>query len=56
MSKQVRNDMLSVSELAERLGVSKQTIYNRVRKGIYASTTFNRGKMRGILVYYNEKG
>ena len=44
------NEWLSVSEAAERRGVSDQTVYNRVNDGIYESMEFKRGKMRGVLV------
>lgn len=41
---------LSVSEFASLLGVSSQTIYNRIARGSYETQEFRRGKMRGILV------
>lgn len=41
---------VSVSTLAKMLGVSKQTCYNKIKQGIYASKTFQRGSMNGILV------
>lgn len=44
------NNWVSVSTLANKLGVSKQTIYNRIKDGIYECKTFQRGKMNGILV------
>lgn len=40
---------VSVSELAERKGVSSQTIRNRIKEGLIEVRTFKRGKMRGIL-------
>lgn len=46
-------EMVSVSTLAQRLGVSEQTIRNRIRKGVYEAVTFQRGKMIGYLIRYN---
>lgn len=43
-------EWVSVSELAQRLGKSKQTIYNKIRQGCYETKVFNRGSMRGLLV------
>ena len=43
-------EWISVSEYAERIGKSKQTVYNLVRAGLVLSKTFKRGKMSGILV------
>lgn len=43
-------EMISVSEMAKRLGCTNQTIYNRIKKGLYKSKVFMRGSMRGILV------
>ena len=42
---------VSVSEMAKMQGVSKQTIYNRIREGLYETQTFQRGKMNGILIH-----
>jgi excisionase family DNA binding protein len=42
-------EYISVSELAERLGVSSQTIRNRIKDGLIETTTWRRGKMIGIL-------
>ena len=53
------NEWVSVSTMAKRLNVSKQTIYNRIRKGDFETQTFERGtKMIGILVKQieNENG
>ena len=47
-------EWISVSELARRIGKSKQTAYNWIVKDRYEKRTFNRGTMTGILVkYYN---
>lgn len=43
-------EWVSVSELAELLNVSKQTIYNYIRQNLYETMEFRRGKMIGILV------
>ena len=50
-----RKELVSVSDLAKRLGVTTQTIYNRVRSGQYKTQPFNRGKYKGYLVIYNEE-
>lgn len=44
------SEWVSVSSLAKTLGVSKQTVYNKIKQGLYEVNTFERGKMRGILV------
>lgn len=49
-----KSEWISVSELAMRLGVSKQTVYNRIRENLYETQTFRRGKMSGILVKVGE--
>ena len=43
-------EWVSVSELAELLNVSTQTIYNRVKKQMYEIKKFKRGKMIGVLI------
>lgn len=43
-------EWVSVSELARRIGKTKQTVYNYIRQGLYATMEFQRGKMKGILV------
>jgi len=43
-------EWVSVSEVAEREGVTAQTIYLRVRCGLYETMKFKRGKMNGILI------
>lgn len=45
-----KGEWVSVSDLANRLGVSKQTIYNRAKCGMYETKEFSRGKMKGILI------
>lgn len=45
-------EWISVSELAQRIGKTKQTVYNKIRAGLYDTKTFSRGKMRGILVKF----
>lgn len=42
-------EYLAVSEYAKRLGVSNQTIRNRIDDGLIETITFQRGKMKGIL-------
>lgn len=46
-------EWISVSELARRIGKSKQTAYNLIEKGVYETKTFSRGKMNGYLVKFN---
>lgn len=48
-------EWISVSELASRIGKSKQTVYNWIAKGKLETRTFSRGTMNGILVKYCEK-
>jgi hypothetical protein len=43
-------DWIGVSSLAKLLNVSKQTIYNRIRRGVYPTKNFARGTMNGMLV------
>lgn len=43
-------EWVSVSELAEREGVTAQTIYLRIKCGLYETMNFKRGKMNGILI------
>lgn len=43
-------EWVSVSELARRIGKTKQTIYNYIRQNLYETMEFRRGKMIGILV------
>ena len=51
------NEWVSVSTMAKRLGVSKQTVYNRIKKGWFDTQTFERGtKMIGILIKQKENG
>ena len=47
---QLNEDWISVSEMAKRLGCTKQTIYNHIKDGRYKTKEFHRGSMRGILV------
>ena len=49
MEVQENNEWVSVSEMAELKGVSIQTIRNRIKDGLIETTSFKRGKMRGIL-------
>ena len=46
-------EWISVSELALRIGKSKQTAYNLIKNGVYETKTFSRGKMNGYLVKYH---
>ena len=47
---QLNEDWISVSEMAKRLGCSKQSIYNYIKAGRYKTKEFHRGSMKGILV------
>lgn len=44
------DEWVSVSELAELLNVSTQTIYNRAKRKLYETKKFKRGKMIGVLI------
>ena len=48
-------EMLSVSTVAKRQGVSAQTIYNQIKSGMWETQEYQRGKYRGILVKYPKK-
>jgi excisionase family DNA binding protein len=43
-------EWVSVSDMAQRLGVSKQTVYNYIKEHRFATKEFSRGTMRGLLV------
>lgn len=43
-------EWISVSEMAQRMGVTKQTIYNYVKEQRFATKEFSRGSMRGLLI------
>ena len=43
-------EWIAISQLAIQLNVSKQTVYNRVKRGDYPSKEYKRGSMKGILV------
>lgn len=45
-------EWISVSTLASLRGCSKQTIYNKIKKGEFETKRFKRGIMDGILVKY----
>lgn len=47
-------EWISVSELAKRIGKTKQTAYNRIKQGFYVTKEFQRGSMKGILVAFNK--
>lgn len=49
-NKESNEEWISVSQLAVQLGVSSQTIYNRIQSGVYQAKVFRRGTMRGLLV------
>lgn len=52
VSKNIYDDLewVSVSDLAKRLNVTNQTVYNKIRCGEYQTIKFKRGKYNGILV------
>lgn len=50
MENSENTEWISISTLAERLGVTKQTVYNRVKQGVYPTKEFKRGTMRGVLI------
>lgn len=45
-------ELLSVGDVAKRIGVSTQTIYNYIQEGRWETITFRRGKYKGLLVAY----
>ena len=48
-------EMISVSELARRLGRTPQTMYNQIKQGLWETVEYKRGKYKGILVKYPKK-
>lgn len=48
--KKTEYEFIGVSTLAERLGISKQAVYCRIRKGYYDVQKYNRGSMNGWLI------
>lgn len=51
MSNNTEGQWISVSEMALRRHVTTQTIYNRIKKGVYKTQEFKRGSMNGVLVF-----
>ena len=49
-------EWVSPSTLAERLGVSTRTIYNKMKRGFYEYQSFRRGKMIGYLIKVAKQG
>ena len=47
-------EWLSVGEVAKNEKVTPQTIYKRIKEGLYETMEFNRGSMRGILIKVQE--
>ena len=43
-------EWVSISTMAKRLGVSGQTIRNRIKEGFYETLNFQRGAMNGTLI------
>ena len=55
MNTENNTQWVSVSTMAKLIGKSQQTVRNNIRKGMYETMTFTRGKMKGILIKtYNE--
>ena len=48
-------EWISVSEVAQRIGTTQQTVYNKIKQGFWETRTFNRQSMRGILVKFPKK-
>lgn len=46
----VAYEWISISTLAKRLGISGQTVRNRIKEGLYETMQFKRGGMNGILI------
>lgn len=47
---QNNEEWISVSEMAKRLGCTKQTVYNKIARKEYQTKEFSRGSMRGLLI------
>ena len=45
-------EMLSVSDVAKKLGVTSQTVYNQIKAGMWETQEFKRGQYKRILVKY----
>lgn len=43
-------EWIGVSELARRKNVSTQLIYLQIKEGVYETTEFARGSMKGYLI------
>lgn len=43
-------EWVSISTMAKRMGVSGQTIRNRIKEGFFDTLNFERGAMKGILI------
>lgn len=43
-------EWVSASTVAERLGISTQMVYVRIKEGLYETQQFQRGKMNGWLI------
>ena len=50
LSDNIEMEWVSVSTLAKRTGVTVQTIYARIKNGVYETQKFERGKMVGWLI------
>lgn len=45
-------ELISVQDLAKRLNVTKQTIYNQIHCGMWDTHEYQRGKYKGFLIKY----
>lgn len=52
MSDSDKYELLSASTVAERLGVTIQTVYNQIKAHMWDVVEFQRGKNKGILIKY----
>lgn len=50
MENSSKEEWVSVSEMAARIGKTPQTIYNHIKEGRYKTREFVRGSMRGVLI------
>lgn len=46
----MKEEMIGISEYAKRIGKSKQTVYNWIKKGKLDCATYQRGTMNGLLI------
>lgn len=45
-------ELLSVSDVAKKIGKTPQTVYNQIKSGVWETQEFQRGQYKGILVKF----